>query len=323
MNLVHFSKRVNKTTLLLRTLTDRKQTKLHFKDDLLSAPESTKPTTKVARNEDLAATAAETKNVLPGLLLTRPDAKAEGYLYEGAEIQRLNPTYCPRLASTAVRVVDADSIDAALGLINGATPSGSPNSSRLSSAPKEVCVLNMANQYYPGGGWLVGSQAQEEALCYRTSLSFTLKRRFYPLPNLSGVYSPKVLIIRESPVDGHQLLDCRVPQDLQVISVVSVAGIRDPYIKDDIAGCRSFLYPYDRYITAERIRIILRIAIRNRHRQIVLGALGCGAFNNPKEEVAKMFRAIFKEREFSGGWWQDVVFAVLDNGKNGNFQIFY
>lgn len=70
------------------------------------------------------------------------------------------------------------------------------------------------------------------------------------------------------------------------------------------------------------MRVILRIAVRNGHRQIVLGAFGCGAFGNPREEVARMWRSVFADSEFSGGWWQDVVFAVMDDQRGPNFLAF-
>lgn len=70
------------------------------------------------------------------------------------------------------------------------------------------------------------------------------------------------------------------------------------------------------------MRVILRIAAKNGHRQIVLGAFGCGAFANPKEEVARMWASVLREAEFAGGWWSDVVFAVLDDGRGNNFQTY-
>lgn len=73
-----------------------------------------------------------------------------------------------------------------------------------------------------------------------------------------------------------------------------------------------------------RMRIILRTAIRRRHRQLVLGALGCGAFGNPNKVVSNMWKTVLKEPEFSGGWWEDIVFAVLgDSSADSNFKVFH
>lgn len=79
------------------------------------------------------------------------------------------------------------------------------------------------------------------------------------------------------------------------------------------------------------MRLLLRVAAHQGHSKLVLGALGCGAYGNPAPEVAKMFLEVMREREFRGGWWEEVVFAVKDNvrpefgGKEGrgNFGVFW
>lgn len=74
--------------------------------------------------------------------------------------------------------------------------------------------------------------------------------------------------------------------------------------------------------------MILRTAAYNGHRRLVLGALGCGAFLNPREDVADCFAEVFSEGEFGGGWWESIIFAVMDDleeGKDGdgNYGVFY
>lgn len=201
-----------------------------------------------------------------------------------------------------------DTIDAALSL-----PAGEP---------RPVAVLNMANARTPGGGWLHGALAQEEALCYRSSLSMTLHDKHYPIPERSVIYSPSVMIIRSNLRDGSQLLDFRDPSQLPIISVLSCAAICQPQLRRDSRGNDLYRDPKDEELTLEKMRAVLRAAIRNGHRQIVLGALGCGVFGNPSREVALMWKQVLREQEFQGGWWRDVVFAVLPGGKTDNYTIF-
>jgi uncharacterized protein (TIGR02452 family) len=133
-----------------------------------------------------------------------------------------------------------------------------------------------------------------------------------------------VLVIRESMKDGHSLMDLREPKHLPVVSVISVAAICQPPTRTDPhGGCQRYARGADAKLMEEKMRVILRIAVKNGHRQIVLGAFGCGAFGNPKEDVAGMWKSVLSESEFAGGWWQDVVFAVLDTDGRGNFQTFY
>jgi len=187
----------------------------------------------------------------------------------------------------------------------------------------------MANAYSAGGGWKKGALAQEEALCYRSSLSFTLRLRYYPLPEMGAIYSPTVLVIRSSIKDGHGVLDLSHPEKLPVVSVISVAALCFPETTMSGDGQNREIYknPEDRDVMKEKMRVILRTAAFNGHRRLVLGALGCGAFLNPKEEVADCWAEVFGEREFGGGWWESIIFAVLNDmghGKDGddNFNIF-
>lgn len=284
-----------------------RQTKLIISAD--GTLEARPPTTPKLEDRDvLREVAKETISLLPGLLLTRPDARPRGYLYDTNAAVPLDQTFCPRLPKTKVRVVNSDTIDAALQLSRG-------------PLDKPVCVLNMANALRAGGGFKNGALAQEEALCYRSSLHFTLKLRFYPLPDRATIYSPNVLVIRESLADGHKLLDCQDPTALPVISVVSSAAIFQPRVKVHLGNGYPPYSVYannaDREMTREKMRTILRTAIKNKHRKIVLGAFGCGAFRNPPKEVASLWAEILQESEFAGGWWEEVVFAVLKQGNWG------
>ncbi len=273
------------------------------------------------RSVHLAHVAAETKAVLPNVLKLTPNAPPKGELHEISDRFRLDHNYNPRFQPTKIRVLNADSIDAALSLSSStAATAATPNS-------KPVLILNMANAYHSGGGWEHGALAQEEALCYRSSLSFTLKIRFYPIPEFGAIYSPTVVVIRESMAEGHNLLDLTKPEDLPVVSCVSVAAIRDPDIVRDTAGKERYRRSGDRDTMKEKMRVVLRIAALTRHRVLVLGALGCGAFGNPNVEVAQCWKEVFEEREFGGGWWETVVFAVMEVGGHtdgdGNFGVFW
>lgn len=279
------------------------------------------PSPSPKHNDKLAGVAAETKALLPHVLELVPNARPKGDLYDQSNLFPLNPHSCPKLPSTKIRVLNADSIDAALSI--------SPRTSASFSAPssKPVLVLNMANAYHSGGGWEQGALAQEEALCYRSSLAFTLKTRYYPIPEAGGIYSPTVVVIRESIAQGHNLLDLSRPHDLPVVSCISVAAIRKPDLVRDVEGREKYKGKLDRETMKEKMRVVLRVAAVRKHRVLVLAALGCGAFSNPREEVVQCWKEVFGESEFGGGWWETVVFAVLELGEHedgdGNFGVFF
>ena len=55
-----------------------------------------------------------------------------------------------------------------------------------------------------------------------------------------------------------------------------------------------------------KIEFIFKMAIQHGHQYLILGALGCGAFNNPPYAVAKLFKqAILK----FGRYFKKIGFA--------------
>ncbi|KAH7131411.1 hypothetical protein B0J13DRAFT_562548 [Dactylonectria estremocensis] len=275
------------------------------------------------RGAELAAVAKETRTVLPDILQELPNihASRSEALYSD-RLPPLKAADCPkRTASgkTVVKIVNDDSFNAAITLADSKT-----------SSSGRVAVLNMASNISPGGGWLKGARAQEEALCYRSSLYLSLHRRYYPWKQRMGIYTPDVVIIRSDQDSGHNLLMPDVSaSDLPVVSVLSIAGLRTPPVDritlDTPGGTvEKVVYsrPSDRELTKTKMRLCLRMAAHRGHGLLVLGALGCGAFRNPPKEVANCWLEVLKEAEFQGGWWEEVWFAVFDKRNEGNLEIF-
>lgn len=182
-------------------------------------------------------------------------------------------------------------------------------------------ILNMANGEVPGGGVRYGAAAQEEELFRRTTLAASLYRYSglgalygmgqdtsgvqYPIPeNGGGIYSAGVTVFRGPEASGYAFL----AQPYEV-AVISVPAICCPEVLDLEDG--PSLSAPDEALTREKMRSILRIAAAHLHSDLVLGALGCGAFANPASHIAKLFRDVLAEEEFSGAF-RFVVFAILD-----------
>lgn len=83
-------------------------------------------------------------------------------------------------------------------------------------------------------------------------------------------------------------------------------------------------------IQLNKIRTIYRIAIKNGHDSVVLGAFGCGVNQLPADAVANQFKRVLDEPEFSGKF-RAVAFAILEGRGNarhlveeqGRFASFY
>lgn len=73
----------------------------------------------------------------------------------------------------------------------------------------------------------------------------------------------------------------------------------------------------------QKIGLILDVASHHHHDSLVLGAFGCGAFNNPPKHVAQLFREALTHPEYVGRF-KKVVFGVLGRDPQGlvNFNVF-
>ncbi|MCJ1330071.1 hypothetical protein MMC10_006752 [Thelotrema lepadinum] len=259
---------------------------------------------------------------------------------------------CPKQAIVAV--VNADPLDIALTCF-GPPVKVSDAKSKL-PGEKPVLVLNLADANQPGGRWLKGPITQEANFYYRSSLSRTLKPKFYPLPPLGLIYSPRVVVFRESARPGEPekkafaLMDITAPKSLPVVSMISVAAVEKPSLikvptisstlpniieSGGFAGVQAFkngqtqkIYSNSSQYIRMRTKImqILRISAIRGHRRIILGALGCDASKNPRDIVAGMFREVLQEEWQEKGWWESIVFAVVDpkpSKKKGSFATFH
>ena len=261
-------------------------------------------------------------------------AMREGYRIAGQAISvppplSAIPINAPRqLVLTAgarpapVVVVDGDTLGVARHLLLGGF--------------SHVSVLNMASAARPGGGVWGGSAAQEESLCRRSNLWAFLegmrRRGFYPLPVNGGLVSPGVTVFRGTESQGYPFL----PEPFNV-SVISAAA--------EYISTRSYT-PTQRAIMDALAKSIVKMvpsdaaAARRRQRQAgvlagdmrcatVLGALGCGAFKNPPEEVADAFALALRElamRQDDGDAGVDLVAFAIVNDHNspqgGNLAVF-
>ena len=162
-------------------------------------------------------------------------------------------------------------------------------------------ALNFANGVQPGGGFLGGARAQEEALCRSSALYQTLvgdpmyeghRLRLQPDSTEWAILSPDVPVFRRD--DGSELDE---PWCLSFITCAApyMPGVGQPKSGD---------------LLRERIHRVLAIARAYRYEALVLGAWGCGAFANDPTRTAAEFRAAL-EGEFRGAF-REIVFAITD-----------
>lgn len=174
---------------------------------------------------------------------------------------------------------------------------------RLVAEGKDVVVLNFASARNQGGGFLSGAMAQEEELCRASGLYACLKKKpvFYnenilkddTLYTDNVIYSPNVPFFR----DVH-LLFLEEPFTLSVITAPA------PNVRAMTEPDEEIIYKTIR----NRAQKVLEIAAKHGHKNIVLGAWGCGAFGNDPNMVANIFMDLLKEMPI----FEHVCFAVYD-----------
>jgi uncharacterized protein (TIGR02452 family) len=177
-------------------------------------------------------------------------------------------------------------------------------------------LLNMASEFCPGGGWRKNSTAQEESLFYRSTYCLSLEDTFridrhrgwgYPLGPYTAIYSPQVLIMSDQ--DGY-LYNW---EDMIWLDFVAMPGIRNP---------TKINSQYKRLL-ADKICGVLDVALVNGHDSVVLGALGCGCFNNPPDVVASIFKQVLNDPKTKyRNRFKKIVFAIIDGERTKNGAIF-
>ncbi|WP_339168754.1 TIGR02452 family protein [Paenibacillus sp. FSL R5-0341] len=202
-------------------------------------------------------------------------------------------------------------IEAAPGRIEvtGETTLGAASRLTVAEGREDVVCLNFASAKNPGGGFLGGSQAQEESLARATGLypciaqmdemyEYNRKQRSGLYSNYM-IYSPDVPVIRD---DEDRLLDKYYVSSFITAPAVNAGVVKERGEADDLQI---------ESVMKERIRYILDVAATNGHRTIVLGAYGCGVFRNEPAVVAKYFHDVLVGEGFKDSF-ERVVFAVYD-----------
>ncbi len=197
----------------------------------------------------------------------------------------------------------------------------------------KIAVMNFANAFHAGGGVTKGSSAQEECLC-RTSTLYpllyrrTLRDSFYkhhydlntPKASDSLIYTEGVIICKTD-----EDLPRRMPkEDWVSVDVITIAA---PDLRDKsnlyAALVNSGTYMNDAELFGYHVKRaihMLTCAAAKGADILVLGAFGCGAFQNNPEVVARAYKAALQEFPKV---FRQIEFAVYcPPGGSRNYDVF-
>ena len=170
-----------------------------------------------------------------------------------------------------------------------------------------TAILNFASFTSPGGGFIRGAMAQEEALCHESFLYNVLREKqdYYEenkkdlnsyLFSDRALYSKDVLFFKDNASLPFDVITCAAPNYGKAKEFVT--------------------YKENNNALRRRISFIRQIAEVNGVETLILGAYGCGVFQQDPGIVAA-----FMKSEFSVSSIETVIFAVP--GQNKNFEIFW
>lgn len=149
---------------------------------------------------------------------------------------------------------------------------------------KRIAALNFANAMYPGGGYVLGGNAQEESLCRASMLYYAIrhqvmyrKNRLHLLPDYTHtlIYTKNVPVIRDE--NGNML------EKPRACDFITCPAVNRTFAK--------FMFS-DKKITEKmdrRIELIIEVAAVYKPDILILGAFGCGVFGNKRETVFELF----------------------------------
>ncbi len=179
--------------------------------------------------------------------------------------------------------------------------------------PGAAC-LNFASHKRPGGGYegvmnrKGPIRTQEEDLFRRSDLPALMDnnrvRTHYPMADLAAIYCVCT-------VSKDKVLD---PVEPFTTAVVTVPAVVDPNTDEKLE------------LATRKAKLILDVAADNGHETVILGAWGCGVFNNDPQTVAEDFKWLLNNH--FRGVFGDVFFAIPTGppgtvaGRNSNHQVF-
>ena len=181
--------------------------------------------------------------------------------------------------------------------------------------------LNFASATNPGGGFQNGALAQEETLAAASSLYPSLLKCFemykFNRSNQTNlysdhmIYSPDVLFFKD---DDGNLLNKPYMADILTCPAVNVSAVKQNNPAELI---------YVEQTMMSRMDKMLFVFASHNVENLVLGAWGCGVFQNSPFDIARYFAEFLTGNGKYAGCFRKIIFAVFDRSeKQENIKAF-
>lgn len=194
---------------------------------------------------------------------------------------------------------------------------------RTKATGATYAVLNMANAEFPGGHYRTGGFAQEENIFWRTNCHYHIKATQVA----DNHYTAEMTAL----INGEQgkvYLDMEMPR-VCIRGPGGRNGTPYEFLKEDDyflfhelrSAAQCLTYPKD--FSEDKMRSKIHAQLQTLKdagvKHVILSAFGCGMFNNPPTEVARIYREELSDLNWA---FEDITFAIAGGDKT-NFNAFY
>lgn len=225
-------------------------------------------------------------------------------LYSPDSFDRIHPEVMQEIANrkfqTRIVVKNCTTIEAAGQLIKESGKTG---------------CLNFASAKNPGGGFLGGSQAQEESLARASALYPTLMKFFTEMYEYNRskntylysdymIYSPHVVFFKN---DSDELLSTPYLLDVLTVPAINIGAMKQNKPEELLLAEQTMLSRMDK---------LLSIFVIQKVENLILGAWGCGVFQNNPTDIARYFAHYLRNNGKYANCFRNILFAVFDRSKN-------
>lgn len=182
---------------------------------------------------------------------------------------------------------------------------------KLATETKDILCLNFASAKNPGGGFLGGAVAQEESIARASALYPCLLTApgYYQFhrSQRTCLYSDHMIYSPAVPVFKHE--NGSLMHEAVNTSIITSPAVNAGVVRRNEPGNSDKILP----AMKNRMEKMLSLCASRKHTNLVLGAWGCGVFQNEPEEIAELFEYFLKGK-FAGAF-QRVTFAVKSNNE--------
>jgi uncharacterized protein (TIGR02452 family) len=221
------------------------------------------------------------EGIRQSIRIAQEAAEAGTELWPPSDLEELQAIDFPKVESTQIHVSADTSLDAVRRLA-----ALFPN--------KRIACLNFASAKNAGGGFLNGSQAQEESIARATGLypCQLLAEDYYSYHRKlkTCLYSDHMIYSPQVPVIKHENGE---PMDRPILcSFVTSPAVNAGVVRRQEKSNTDLIIP----VMRTRIDKLLSLFAEKGEEVLVLGAWGCGVFQNEPEDIAKLFHEALETR---------------------------